>query len=102
MANDKMKEVVDKLWPKTKKELEKALENTKKMIDKGEAYLKTFSEKSAEQTKKLSLNLKKEKLFYDLGKALSTFPKSKWAAHRKAGELLKEIKNIDREVKKIK
>lgn len=102
MPKDKFKDVIDKLWPKTKKELEKAIENTKELINKGEKRLKVVSEKSINHTKKLSLGLKKEKLYYNLGKEAAYLSKSKWANNKKIGELISEIKGIDREIKKLK
>jgi len=102
MSKDTFKEVVEKVWPKTKRELEKALKNTKTMIDKGEEYLKDVSEKSVKNTKKLSINIKKEKLFYDLGKQLSSLPKTKWASSQKASKIVNSLKALDKDIKKLK
>lgn len=96
------KEVVDKVWPKTKKELEKALKNTKDLISKGEVYIKGVSEKSAQQAKKLSLSLRREKLYYDLGKGMVKVSPTQWNKSKKIGKMVKEIKGISKEIKKIK
>lgn len=97
-----IEEIAHKLWPKTKKELESALENTKEILSKGEQYLKDVSDKGIKNTKKLSLNFKKEKLYYDLGKTLSKIEKDKWPEDQKSEALLKKIKILDQEIKKIK
>ena len=102
MRDAKFKDVVEKIWPKTKKELEKIRENAKSLINKGESYIKTLSEKSAERTKKISLSLKKEQLYYKLGKQLVQLPKSKWNSNKKINDLVKEIKAIDKIIRKIK
>ena len=104
MAEEKesFKEVVDRVWPKTKKELDKALENTKKMLNKGEKYLKVLSERGVETTKKLSLSAKREKLCYDLGKTAAGIAPDKWAGSKKMALILKEIKSLDKQIKKIK
>ena len=99
---DTLKEVVDKIWPKTKQELEKGVENAKTMLAKGEKHLKDFSEKGIERTKKISLSLKKEKLCYSLGKLVAANPVSKWKSDEKINSLVKEIKDIDKQIKKIK
>lgn len=99
---DMWKETVDKVWPKTKKELEKAVENAKVMLNKGETYLKTVSEKGLEKTKQLSLNLKKEKLHYELGKVVATTVSSTWTENKRIAALLKEIKSIDKQIAKLK
>ncbi len=103
MAKDKLlKEVAEKIWPKTKKELEKAIDNARKIIDKGEDYLKVVSEKSIAKTRKLSLGLQKEKLYYALGKALLSVPKSRWSKDKKINSLVKQIKDTDKIIRKLK
>jgi len=99
---DTFKEVVDKIWPKTKKELEKMAENAKKMLAKGEEHLRDWSEKGIEKTKKLSLSIKREQMYYTLGKISATTPATKWRASKKISSTLKEIKELDRQIKKIK
>jgi hypothetical protein len=99
---DPLKEVVENVWPKTKKELEKGMKNAKEMLNKGEKYLKGVSDKGVEKTKKISLTLKREKLFYDLGKAAATTATNKWNSSKKIQGTLKEIKDLSREIKKIK
>ncbi len=102
IAQDTIKEITEKVWPKTRKELENALEITKGMIDKGEKYLKNVSEKGAQQTKKLSLSLNREKLYYDLGKLVSRTPKTKWKSNQKIRSSVKIIKDLTKDIKKIK
>ncbi|MFH1776350.1 MAG: hypothetical protein ABH952_02150 [Candidatus Omnitrophota bacterium] len=103
MDKDKfIKEVVEKVWPKTKAELEKVIDNTKKMLNKGEEYLKVVSEKSINKTHEISLNLRKEKLSYKLGKLLAGIPKNKWPKDEKVNTILKEFKEIEKEIKKLK
>jgi len=99
---DSLKEVFDKVWPQAKKELDKGLKNAKKVLNESEKYLKKLSEKGAAQTKKLSLALKREKAYYDLGKAISAVPSTKWKTSRKISSLIKEIKCLDKNVSKIK
>ncbi len=99
---DPLQEFVDKVWPKTKKELEKVAENAKKMLAKGESYLKEVSEKGVEQSKKISLSLKKEKLYYDLGKAVSSCDLAELSSNKKVNGILKNIKKLEISIKKIK
>ena len=101
VAQEKWKEMQTKLWPKTKKELEKGMAEAKKMLSKGEKYIKNVSDKGVKETKKMSLNLKKEQLYYQLGKALAHSQKTKWTENRKAEALVKKIKVLDREIKKL-
>ena len=102
IAKDTMKEIKENVWPKTRKELENVLKSTKGMIDKGEQYLKNVSEKGAQQTEKLALSLKREKLYYDLGKLVSRTPKTKWKSNQKITSAITSIKNLTKEIKKIK
>ena len=103
MANKKntFQEVTKDIWPNTKKELEKMMKNAKKMLDKGEAHLKDLSEKSINQTKKISLGLQKEKIYYDLGKTTAHTPNNRWRTTTKINKLLSKIKQIDKEIKKL-
>lgn len=101
VALDKFKEFQEKVWPQTKKEVEKMIDNTKNMIEKGEQYLKEISDKGIEQTKKVSFMLKREKLYYDLGKIISTTPKTEWTGAKKINILIKEIKNLSKAIAEI-
>ena len=102
MAQEKFKDVVNKVWPKTKKELEKAIENAKKYLAKGEEYLKEVSEKGIKQTKKLCINLKREKFCHDLGKAVAVTAMGKWKTSKKITALIEKIKELNRQIKRIK
>ena len=102
MENEKFNEFVNRVWPKTKRELEKGMVQTRKLIDQSEVYIKDLSKKGMVQTQKLSLTLKKEKLCRDLGKLVAGLPKAKWETTRKIGSLIRQIKAVDRTIKKLK
>jgi len=97
-ARGKFDEIKNNLWPKTKKELEKALDSTKKAIDTGEKYLKELSEKGIEKTRKISLSLKREKIYYELGRAVAMTAKSKWQDAKEIDDLVDEIKKLTKEI----
>jgi len=97
-----LKKVFDNLWPQAKKEVDKGVERAKKMLAQSEKYLKKLSEKGAAQTKKLSLSIKREKAYYDLGKAVSAAPSTKWKTTCKISSLVKEIKDLSKDINKIK
>lgn len=103
MDKNKIKEIINDLWPKAKKELEVALDTSKVLLKKGESYLKDLSDKSVKEAKKLSLNLSREKLYYDLGKVIAGIrDKNKWLQNSRISELIKKIKSLGGEIKKIK
>jgi len=85
------------IWPKTRKELEKALNTSKTAIDQGEKYIKTLSEKGIENAKKIVVSFKKEKLYYELGRVIAATHKSKWHESDTIETLLTQIKNLERE-----
>lgn len=99
---DHLQEFVETMWPKTKKELEKAAENAKVMLSKGEKYLKEVSDKSMAQARRLSLSLKREKLFYQLGKTVAQANVETLKMNKKFNTLLQEIKSLDTQIKKIR
>jgi len=96
------KETIDKMWPVTKKELEKAIDNAKDLLSKGEESLKTMSDKSVATMKQVTLSLKREQVCFELGRAVAATPIAKWKTSKKIAGFLKEIKTIDQGIKKIK
>lgn len=102
VKKETIKEVVDRLWPKAKKELDKGVENAKKVLAQSEKYLKEISEKGATQTKKISSSLKKEKAYYDLGKAIASTAAANWKTNPKITSLIKEIKKLSKSTGKTK
>lgn len=97
-----VKEVVEKLWPKAKKELDTGINNAKKIIAQSEKYFTELSKKGAAQTKKISLSLKREKAYYDLGKVIAATTSSQWKTNNKIISLIKEIKKLDKNISKAK
>lgn len=106
MAKRKQKSALEKamrkFWPQTRKEMDKIMKNTKDMMDKGEKYFRDVSERGIENTKKLALSFEREKVYYDLGKAVAQTPQTNWKKSRKVSSLMNQIKKLDREIKKIK
>jgi hypothetical protein len=90
---------VRKIWPKTRKELERAAHSAKTAIDKGEEYIKTLSKEGVKNAKKIAISFRKEKLYYELGKTISITQKSKWQESTAIDGLITEIKNLERENK---
>ncbi len=97
---DSLRKVFDQIWPKTKKELENVIANAKEALAKSESYLREVSGKGVEQTKKLPLTLKREKLYYDLGKAAAAAGPSKLSSSQRVNALLKKIKELNKQIKK--
>jgi len=99
---DKFKKAINKYWPKTKKELEKAAQKSKVLLKQGEKYVRDVSVKGMKETKKISLNLKKERLYHRVGKSIANTAPSKWNATKSITDVVDEIKKIDKDIKSIK
>ncbi|MCF7894959.1 MAG: hypothetical protein K9L69_02335 [Candidatus Omnitrophica bacterium] len=99
---DFFQEIKTKHWPYARKELEKGIDNAKKMLSAGEKQIRQLSERGAERTRKIALQVKKERLIYDLGKTIAKTAKNKWGATKRIDKLRKEIKGLEKEIKKIK
>ncbi len=99
---DFFQEIKEKHWPKAKKELERGIGNAKKMLLAGEKHARQLSERGANKTRKITLQVKKERFIYELGKVVSTTPKNKWRTTKKIDDLRKKVKDVEREIKKIK
>ena len=104
MAKSKqpLQEVLANLWKSSKKDFEKMTKETSVLLKKGEEALKDVSQKSHDTLEAISATLKKEKLFYELGKCSSAMPKSKWSKNKKISSILKEISKLDKIIKKSK
>lgn len=102
MDTKDLKKTIDTLWPRTKKELERAIGNAKGFLDRSEASLKALSEKSAASVKELTLTIKKDKLYFELGKLVAATSANQWSTNKKITALLAEIKRIEREIKRAR
>jgi len=101
MKEQRLQEMIDKVWPRTKKELERGMVQTKKLIVEGEKQFKVISQKSIKNTKKLSLTLQREQLYYALGKSAAGTPRTKWGSAKKINSLIHNIKKLDQQIKQI-
>ncbi|MBL7131839.1 MAG: hypothetical protein ISS45_10660 [Candidatus Omnitrophica bacterium] len=93
---------VDRLWQSAKKDLDKILRDAVDLVKKGEHYIKDKSEEGKIALEIATLTLQREKSYYELGKALVKFPKSKWGNSQKLANLLKSIKSANLKIKKKK
>ena len=82
--SDAFKEIVEKVWPKTKAELEKGIKSAQKILSQGKKYLE------------------KEKLYYNLGKLVAQTEKSQWAENKKIQEVISHIHSLERQIAKTK
>lgn len=87
-----------KEWPKIKKKLMDVSQEAVVLAKKGEAELIKFSQKSKLHVDVAALNLKKEKLFYQIGKE---YVRAKYPAEKtaKIKGLADELEGIVREEK---
>jgi hypothetical protein len=96
-----LKKTLTKLWENSLKEYDKMTNKTSKLLKTGEKNLKTASHSSKQKLEIINLTIKKEKLYYQLGKAAAKQPKNRWAKSLKIESLIKEIKQLDRQIKTL-
>jgi len=97
-----LQEVLGELWKNSKKDFQNMTKETSKLLKKGEAAFKDVSKKSQVKLEEISATLKKEKLYYQLGKATASTAKNKWAKSKKMNSIVKEIASLNRIIKKAK
>jgi hypothetical protein len=85
-----------KVWKKTKKQLNKAAQETSRLIKKGEGHIKDLSFKGKIKSEILILKTKRESLYYYLGRAVAI---SKTKTNKKIEKIQKEINEINKEIK---
>jgi hypothetical protein len=95
------KEGMDKLWSKTRVELDRASKVAKELMDKGEQHAKELSVRGAREVRKLSLNVQKEGLYFRLGKAIAASSPESWQANKKALLIQNRIVKIDHALKRL-
>ncbi|MDD5613735.1 MAG: hypothetical protein PHQ54_01530 [Candidatus Omnitrophica bacterium] len=97
---EKLKGRVLDLWGKTKKDLENVLAESVKLIKKGEGHIKDFSEKGKIKIEIMNLKLKRENLYYKLGKTVASTVKNKWSASSKIEKLRLDIIKATKDIKR--
>ena len=100
VAKSDLKVRIHKIWIRTKKDLENVLDETARLMKKGERHFKEISEKSKERLELMNLGLKRENLYYRLGKATAKTSQSKWSSAKKLQKINSEIKKLSREIRK--
>ena len=101
MDTTDLQKKVDVMWKKIRKDLDGVWKDTSVLIDKGEKFLKDTSKKGQQELEVVSLSLQREKLYYDLGKLISTGSKSQVTTKKKQA-LVKKIVGIGDTIKKLK
>jgi len=102
MKNKELKQKIDRLWKLSKKDLERMLKDTSSLVKRGEGYIKEISKKGEKNLEVMLLSLQKERLCYELGKCLAGLSKKKWESSKKIANFLNKIKDINRNIKKLK
>lgn len=97
-----LKQKLDRLWKVGKKDLDRILKDTSHLVQKGEDYIKEVSKKGEENLETMVLALQREKLYYELGRSLSSLSKNKWAKSKKVESSLAKIKKISRKIRRLK
>ena len=88
------------LWKVAKKDWNRISKDTVTFIKKGEAYIKDRSEEGKKALAIMALSLQREKLYYELGKAVAKAPKKRKMTSKKVSSLLSQIKKANRNIKK--
>jgi len=96
-----LKKKLKKLWKTSKKDFENMTKEASVLLAKGEKHLKKVSKQSQVKLELINATLKREKLCYQLGKAVAGASKTQWTKSKKITSLLKEISKLAQEIKKL-
>ena len=97
----RIEKAIKKAWPRTKIELERMGKTSQKLAREGEVHFKKFSEQSVRELKKLSLNISKERLYFNLGKSVANTERDQWLTNKKITRTLKEIRQVERAIRSV-
>ena len=100
MKTKQLKKEIDKLWELHKKDVDGILENAQRLAKKGERYIRDKSKEGKKQLEIVAFNLQREKLYYELGKAISSLPKERWPTSKKPLEIIRKIKCLNIKIAK--
>ncbi|MFH1655662.1 MAG: hypothetical protein ABH954_03525 [Candidatus Omnitrophota bacterium] len=98
MKAKQLKKRIEKLWSLHKKDVDKVVRDAKRLTKQGERYIMDKSAKGKVQLEIMALNLQKEKLCYELGKAISRLTKNKWAKSKKALNISGQIRSLNTKI----
>ncbi len=99
MNKKDLKKEIMKAWPKAKKDLEGISRDTAKLLKKGEEYIRNLSEKTAKKAEAVVYQVKREQLYYQLGKILASSSKAKWQSSKRIDSLVGQIRKLNKEIK---
>jgi predicted nucleic acid-binding Zn-ribbon protein len=102
MAKKKKKDIkttMSDIWRVARDDFDSAMSETSKLIKRGEKHVKSFSDKSKDRLELISAKLRRESLYYKLGKKVSVTAKSKWKDSKTIDSLRSEISKLSREIK---
>jgi len=88
----------EKMWKDTKQQLSKVSQETLELLKKGESEIVKVSGKAKINFENLLLKLKKEQLFYIIGKESYKLLRKSKLGNAKLTSLNKEIKEIERQI----
>ena len=90
---------LEQLWKSTKADVSKVAKDAALLIREGEEYIKDQSGKGKQKLENLSLVLKRERLYYDLGKTIANPSKNKASYNKKKQNLLNQIQDLNLKIK---
>ena len=93
---------LDELWDSSKKEFDKMAKETGKLFKKSEIALKEVSQKSQEALELVNATLRREKLYYQLGKTTASLSKNQRPQNKKISSMIKEISRLEKQIKQSK
>ncbi len=86
---------LENIWAELQIQVNDISKEAKEIGKKTEAFLRDFSIKGKAKTEEMMLRLKREQLYYNLGKLLAKSPKS----GKKIASMKSEISVLDRQIK---
>ena len=97
-----MNESLKKEWEKTKKQLNKLSKNVVEIAKRSEKELIEISKKGKMQIDSAAIRLKKEHLYYQIGKEYSRLKSEKKQTSAKLKKLLEELKRVKNDQTNLK
>jgi vacuolar-type H+-ATPase subunit H len=96
---EKTKIDFNKIWQETKEQLVQLSKDTTDFLKRGEEEISKVSGQAKKNFENMVLKLKKEQLFYFVGKEAYKLLKNKRVPKASLKKLIEEVKNIDKQIR---
>ena len=93
---------IKKFWPQAEKSMAQLNKDTQKFMKETEKNLTTTYKKTKKTTEEIVFKAQREKLYYDLGRAVLPVLSAEQLSHKRIAPTVREIRKLNRKIRSKK